>query len=71
MSAKTTYQRSAKGPVSIMECAADGKYVAVENTGRKVRTQPQPTVQSHAADYVTWRFRPRVTNSAHLKRPET
>lgn len=35
MSAKTTYQRSAKGPVSIMECSADGKYVAIENTGRK------------------------------------
>jgi len=36
MSAKTTYQRSAKGPVSISECSADGKYVSLENTGRKV-----------------------------------
>ncbi len=36
MSAKTTYQRSAKGPVSISECSADGKYVQIENTGRKV-----------------------------------
>lgn len=35
MSAKTTYQRSAKGPVSISECSADGKYVSLENTGRK------------------------------------
>jgi len=35
MSAKTTYQRSAKGPVSIMECSADGKYIALENTSRK------------------------------------
>jgi len=35
MSAKTTYQRSAKGPVSVMECAADGKYIALENTARK------------------------------------
>jgi len=35
MSAKTTYQRSAKGPVSVMECAADGKYIALENTSRK------------------------------------
>lgn len=35
MSAKTTYQRSAKGPISISECAADGKFVALENTGRK------------------------------------
>jgi len=36
MSAKTTYQRSAKGPVSISECSADGKYISLENTGRKV-----------------------------------
>jgi len=36
MSAKTTYQRSAKGPVTIPECAPDGKFVVLENTGRKV-----------------------------------
>jgi len=36
MSAKTTYQRSAKGPVAIAECAADGKSITLENTGRKV-----------------------------------
>lgn len=35
MSAKTTYQRSAKGPVSIADCAADGKYITLENTGRR------------------------------------
>jgi intermediate filament protein if len=35
MSAKTTYQRSAKGPVAIGEIAADGKFVQLENTGRK------------------------------------
>lgn len=35
MSAKTTYQRSAKGPVSISECSADGKHITVENTGRR------------------------------------
>jgi len=35
MSAKTTYQRSAKGPVAIAECAADGKSITIENTGRK------------------------------------
>ena len=40
MSAKTTYQRSAKGPVTISECSADGKYIAIENTGRRVRTTP-------------------------------
>ncbi|ESN91852.1 hypothetical protein HELRODRAFT_90252, partial [Helobdella robusta] len=35
MSAKTTYQRSAKGPISIAECATDGKFITIENTGRK------------------------------------
>jgi intermediate filament protein if len=35
MSAKTTYQRSAKGPVTISECSADGKFITLENTGRK------------------------------------
>jgi len=35
MSAKTTYQRSAKGPVSISECSSDGKFIVIENTGRK------------------------------------
>jgi intermediate filament protein if len=35
MSAKTTYQRSAKGPVAIAECSADGKFIMLENTGRK------------------------------------
>jgi len=35
MSAKTTYQRSAKGPITIHECAADGKYIILENTGRR------------------------------------
>lgn len=37
MSAKTTYQRSAKGPIAIQECSPDGKFVVIENTGRKVR----------------------------------
>ena len=35
MSAKTTYQRSAKGPVSISECSTDGKFIVLENTGKK------------------------------------
>lgn len=35
MSAKTTYQRSAKGPIAIQECSPDGKYIVIENTGRK------------------------------------
>ncbi|CAD5124848.1 DgyrCDS13103 [Dimorphilus gyrociliatus] len=36
MSAKTTYQRSAKGPVAISECSADGRFIALENTGKKI-----------------------------------
>jgi len=35
MQAKTTYQKSAKGPVAIAECAADGKFITLDNTGRK------------------------------------
>lgn len=35
MSAKTTYQRSAKGPISITECSGDGKFICLENTGNK------------------------------------
>lgn len=35
MSARTTYQKSAKGPVAISDCAADGRFVLLENTGRK------------------------------------
>jgi len=35
MSAKTTYQRSAKGPVAIAECDSEGKFMLLENTGRK------------------------------------
>lgn len=35
MSAKTTYQRSAKGPLSISECSADGKFISIENTGKR------------------------------------
>lgn len=36
MSAKTTYQKSAKGPVSIAETSPDGKSITLENVGRKV-----------------------------------
>jgi intermediate filament protein if len=35
MSARTTYQKSAKGPLSIAECSGDGKFIVIENTGRK------------------------------------
>jgi len=36
MKAKTTYQRSSKGPVTIAECSADGRCIVLENTGYKV-----------------------------------
>jgi len=35
ITAKTTYQRSAKGPVNVGDCAQDGSYVTLENTSRK------------------------------------
>jgi len=35
ISARTTYQRSAKGPLSITECDSGGKFLALENTGRR------------------------------------
>jgi intermediate filament protein if len=35
MQAKTTNQRSAKGPTAIGDCAVDGTYVCIENSGRK------------------------------------
>nr|BAB64909.1 intermediate filament b [Dugesia japonica]BAB64910.1 intermediate filament b [Dugesia japonica] len=33
MSAKTSFQRTAKGNVTIQECSADGKFIILENTG--------------------------------------
>jgi len=35
MSARTAYQRTAKGNVSIQECSPDGKFILLENTGKK------------------------------------
>ena len=32
---KLTVQRSAKGPISISECSTDGKFICLENTGRR------------------------------------
>lgn len=34
MQAKTTYQRSAKGPINIDECSPDGKYIQLANTSK-------------------------------------
>nr|AAC46633.1 filarin [Haemopis marmorata] len=32
---RTSYQRNARGPVSIAECSPDGKFVILENTGKR------------------------------------
>lgn len=33
--AKTTFQKSARGPTAISEVSADGKFIVIENSGRK------------------------------------
>lgn len=35
MSAKTTYSRTAKGAMAVTDCPPDGRFVRLENTGRK------------------------------------
>jgi intermediate filament protein if len=35
MSARTTFQKSAKGPIAISECSAEGSFIILDNTGRK------------------------------------
>jgi len=57
ITAKTTYQRSAKGPVNIGECAADGSYITMENTSRKDENLGQWFVTRN----VDGREMPRVT----------
>lgn len=32
---RTSYQRNARGPVSIAECSPDGKFIVLENTGKR------------------------------------
>jgi len=54
MSAKTTYQKSAKGPVSIAECAADGKSISLENVGRKVFFISWPTLVAYLSSELTF-----------------
>lgn len=45
VSAKTTHQRSAKGPLAVSESTPDGKLVTLENTGRKDESLEQWTVK--------------------------
>jgi len=55
MSAKTTYQRSAKGPISITECSPDGKYIVLENTNKS---------KDQALD--GWMIKRKVDNAAEM-----
>jgi intermediate filament protein if len=55
MSAKTTYQRSAKGPISITECSPDGKYIILENTNKS---------KDQALD--GWMIKRKVDNAAEM-----
>ena len=43
MSTRTTFQRSAKGNISIAECDPDGKFIIFENTHRNKVQQSLPT----------------------------
>jgi intermediate filament protein if len=69
MSAKTTYQRSAKGPVSIPESAADGKYIVIENTGRKDEVIGQWTIKRtiDGQEKAEFAFEPSFTVKAGAK----
>lgn len=55
MSAKTTFQRSAKGPVSISECSPDGKVIILENTSR-----------NKDISMANWVLKRRVDNKAEI-----
>jgi intermediate filament protein if len=59
MSSKTTFQRSAKGPVSISECSPDGKVIILENTSRnKDITMTDWTLKRRvdSKDEITYKF---------------
>lgn len=47
---KTSFQKSAKGPISLSDCAADGKSITIENTGRKV--EPQSVTVEYDKEHV-------------------
>merc|ERR1712002_1259015 len=59
MSAKTTYQRSAKGPVSITECSPDGKYIVLENTNKSKTGNKDQNLDG-------WMIKRKVDNAAEM-----
>merc|ERR1739838_696416 len=60
MSAKTTYQRSAKGPISITECSPDGKYLVLENTNKSTSGNKDQALDG-------WKIKRKVDNAAEME----
>jgi len=69
MSAKTTYQRSAKGPISITECSPDGKYLVLENTNKSKSEKSKPGLPQHFKDQALdgWKIKRKVDNAAEME----
>ncbi|CAF1156158.1 unnamed protein product [Adineta steineri] len=55
MQAKTTFQRSAKGPINIDECSPDGKFIQLANTSK-----------NKDIDLTGWRLLRKVDNSPEI-----
>ena len=55
MQAKTTFQRSAKGPINSDECSPDGKYIQLANTSK-----------NKDIDLTGWRLLRKVDNSPEI-----
>jgi intermediate filament protein if len=67
MSSKTTFQRSAKGPVSISECSPDGKVIILENTSRNKDINMTNWVLKRRVDAkeeITYKFPPNLVLKA-------
>ena len=68
MSSKTTFQRSAKGPVSISECSPDGKVIILENTSRNKDITMTNWVLKRRVDSkeeITYKFPPNLILKAN------
>jgi intermediate filament protein if len=68
MSSKTTFQRSAKGPVSISECSPDGKVIILENTSRNKDINMTNWVLKRrvdSKDEITYKFPPNLVLKAN------
>lgn len=68
MSSKTTFQRSAKGPVSISQCSPDGKVIILENTSRNKDITMTNWVLKRRVDSkeeITYKFPPNLVLKAN------